>query len=366
MKIKLSSAVTATLLLLASLNGCLSALAEPDYSQIKAIPLPEPRVETPLDAETQGEIWFDSHSPFDFDILLNHLDRSPTTSTLGYLFLPAKASPKTPAPAMVLLPGSGGVKLGRQMLMADLLVSNGYAVLIVDYYASRKVDDDTVPYRLMVTNVTEFDVVSDGYAALRALHQHPAIDAERIGVMGFSYGGMATRLAMDSRLKQRLAPRQNAFAVHVDFYGPCFQDFGTVETSGAPLLTLRGAMDASNDLAACTLQEEQLRKAGSEVSATVYPRAGHSWESLWPRQTVDNTYIRGCQMIYDKAGLPSVHGTAMIQPGTALDRQTRYQLRMNSGRFFEGCLHRGYIIGRDQTVYEDANKRLLQFLRKNL
>ena len=189
--------------------------ADATRSRIEAIPLPERRPPTPLRADTQGEVWFDSRTPFDFDVLLNHLDRAPVTSALGYLYLPEAAKRDSPAPAMVLLPGSGGVKLGRQMLYADLLVSSGYAVLVVDYYASRGVDDDLVPYEIRAGNVSEFDVVTDAYAALRALNEHPAVDPDRIGVMGFSYGGMATRLALDSRVKRVLAPRLPRFAAHV-------------------------------------------------------------------------------------------------------------------------------------------------------
>lgn len=339
----------------------------PDASNLPSmIPLPEMRAETQFTEETQGEIWFNSRAPFDFDMLLNNLDQVPELSTFGYLFLPHGASAENPVPAMVVLPGSGGLKLGRQMLHANNLVENGYAALVIDYYASRSVDDDRVPYGIMVSNVTDFDVVTDAYSGLKALNRHPSIDPERIGVMGFSYGGIATRHAMDTRLKDLLAPDVPPFAAHVDYYGPCFQDIGTTETTGAPLMTLRGAYDLSNDLVQCTEREEQLRAAGSEVSSKIYATAGHSWDNLGQRVQGTANYLRGCLMNYDENGFPSVGGEPMLNAETSTDRDERYVLRLTSDRFFDGCVFNGYIVGRDQPVYEDSNAELIEFLDEKL
>jgi len=340
--------------------------AQAPVQSVKMIPLPASVPETPLSETMQGEIWFDSHAPFDFDLLLSHLNRVPKISTLGYLYLPHGASAENPVPAMVVLPGSGGLKLGRQMLHANNLVDAGYAALVIDYYASRNVNDDTVPYGIMVSNVTEFDVVTDAYSALKALNRHPAIDSKRVGVMGFSYGGIATRLAMDRRLKDVLAPGVAPFAAHVDFYGPCFQNIDTRFTTGAPLLTLRGAHDASNDLVQCAMREEQLRAAGSEVDSRIYATAGHSWDNLGARVVGTASYLRGCEMVYDQKGFPYVKGAPMITPADSLDRSARYALRMASDRFFEGCVKNGYIVGRDQPIYDASNRELFEFLDRIL
>ncbi|MBK6583363.1 MAG: dienelactone hydrolase family protein [Gammaproteobacteria bacterium] len=68
---------------------------------------------------------------------------------------------------------------------------------------------------------------------------------------------------------------QPGFALHVDFYGPCFQDLASPALTGGPILTLRGTADASNDLVACARREQQLRDAGIEVQTHIYEGAGH-------------------------------------------------------------------------------------------
>jgi dienelactone hydrolase len=320
---------------------------------------------TVLKEGTVGEIRFDSRSPYDLDVLLAHLEQAPPTSALGHLRLPTGASATRPVPAMVILPGSGGIAPGREIEMAELLAANGIAGLVVDYYLPRGMPPET-PYGLKTIGTSEFDVVVDAYAALRALNHHPSIDAKRIGVMGFSWGGMATRLTMDARLRDALAPDLPAFVAHLDFYGPCYQELNTAKTTGAPLLSLRGGEDASNDLVACASQEAKLRQAGSAVSSVIYAKAGHAWENLTPRKLGPNPYLAGCMVEYDPAGFPSVKGQALIPAGAPIDRATRFKLRATSGPAYGSCVKVGYIVGRDEPVKQQADEQMLRFLRATL
>ncbi|MEQ6889138.1 dienelactone hydrolase family protein [Halomonas sp. CS7] len=329
------------------------------------IPLPPVQSSTVLGETTQGEIRFASHTPYDFDVLLEHFDAAPATTSVGTLFLPHGASAEEPVAAMVVLPGSGGIKPGREMAYGEMLKNAGHAALVVDYYRSRGVAE-SVPYALKTINVTEYDVVTDAYAALRALGEHPAVDASRVGVMGMSYGGMAARLAMDSRVRAVLGDDLSPFAAHVDVYGPCFQDYRIARTTGAPLLTLRGGEDASNDLVACARREGSLREAGSEVAAVVFAGAGHAWENLEPRHENASAYVQGCEMVFDDRGLPSVNGQALIGPELARDRKTRFSQRLKSGEPFADCVKRGYIVGRDEAVKRASDRELLRFIDKTL
>ena len=83
------------------------------------------------------------------------LSHATPTSGRGTLFLPAEASPGSPAPAMVLLHGSGGISPGREMETAEWLASQGIAGFVVDYYDPRGVTPET-NYMLRVLSITEF------------------------------------------------------------------------------------------------------------------------------------------------------------------------------------------------------------------
>jgi hypothetical protein len=71
-------------------------------------------------------------------------------------------------------------------------------------------------------------------------------------------------------------------------------------------------------------------------------------------------------MDYDERGLPSVRGQQLIPADAPIDRASRYRLRMASGRFFEGCLDEGYIVGRDEATHQAANAALMRFLDEKL
>lgn len=320
---------------------------------------------TPLTETSAGDIYFDTRTPYDFDILIGQGTHLPTHRGMGRLFLPAAASARKPVPAVVLVHGSGGISPGREMEYGALLAAEGYAALVIDYYRPRGMTE-TTPYLTKTLGVTEFDAAADAYAALRVLNGHPAIDPKRVAVMGFSYGGMAVRIAIDARVRAALAPDLAPFAAHVDFYGPCFQEFHIRHTTGAPLLSLRGGEDASNDLVACAAREAELRQAGSPVSAVIYAQAGHAWENRSPRGPNKHPYLTGCTLDYDNAGFPWVNGTPLIPPGTAPDRKQRFQLRMASSTPMGTCVKTGYIVGRDDATRVQSDYQLLRFLRQTL
>ena len=294
-------AMAAASLLLLPVRAFLIAANLPDFPD-----WPPPRLT--LEAGDSGEIYFATASPYDLEVILGDISLARPTTGLGYLTVPDNASPDAPVPAMVLLPGSGGIRPGREHDYARWLGERGVAAFVVEYYASRGFGKDS-NYLIRTSSVTEFDLIADAYAALRLLGTSPLIDPGRIGVMGFSYGGMATRLAMDARIRDALAPDVPPFSLHIDVYGPCFQDLKSPALTGAPILTLRGTEDASNDLAACARREAELAELGADVTARIYEGAGHAWENEQPRFfSEDSPYLAGCELVYDERGRALLDG----------------------------------------------------------
>lgn len=342
------------------------------YAQEADLPALPPFPELPpplatLSATQAGVLHFATRSPYDLSVLLQGRDAGVATVGMGTLFLPESTSHRAPVAAMVVLHGSGGIKPGREVAVAELLAKHGIAGFVLDYYTPRGVTSET-PYMSKVSAATEWDVVADAFAALRLLGAHPAIDAQRIGVMGFSYGGMAARIALDARFAERLAPGAAPFAAHVDYYGPCHFDLGTKRTTGAPLLTLRGADDASNDLVACTRSENALRAQGSAVDAVVFAQAGHAWDVLQPhpRRITPSPYVQGCTLAYDAKGHLSVDGRPLPRAADGASRAARYRVRATSGAHFGDCVKQGYLIGRDDATRARSDRALLAWLADHL
>src|SRR3546814_5509160 len=86
---------------------------------------------------------------------------------------------------------------------SDLLAAQGVAALAVDVFAPRRERASGFINRLL--EITEAMFLADAYAALDYLATRPEIDAGRVALVGFSYGGMvATYAAYADRKSTRL------------------------------------------------------------------------------------------------------------------------------------------------------------------
>lgn len=330
---------------------------------LPGFPHPQDAV-TALADDAAGAIHFRTASPFDLDVVLGGMKGATPTTGLGYLTMPETASAADPVPAMVILPGSGGISPGREHEYAELLERNGIAAFVIEYYLPRGMTAD-FPYAVRTSSVTEFDIITDAYSALVLLSTSARIDPRRIGVMGFSYGGMAARLAMDERFRRVLAPDLPGFALHVDFYGPCFQKLGTTRANDVPLLTLRGSDDNSNDLAACAARQRELEALGVSVETHIFPGAGHAWEVASPRALRDNPYLRGCEVGYDDEGFSYLDDRRITNLAPGASRFERIAARITSGAAYDDCLHHGYIVGHDGQSTRKGHELLLAFLARH-
>ena len=332
--------------------------------QHASLPLPAfpdyPAPQQSLADGQDGVIYFPSKSPYDFTRVLQGYEKAPATTGKGTLLLPENASAESPVPAMILLHGSGGIADGREFTYADLFNQNGIAAFIVDYYEPRGVTSET-PYVMKTMAATEVDIIADAYSALKILGTHPSIDASRIGVTGYSYGGMATRYTLDKRLKDLLAPDVPPFALHMDIYGPCHQNTGSWETTGAPYLAIYGDADNSVDPATCAVVQDKLRGGGSEVEAHVIEGAGHAWENSKPKGEFGQAFIRGCEFSWHpETGVFLVDGkSGSYQPEPNMTRPERAAVRAGLGELAGGCIGQGYMVGSDPAA--DNQSKLIQF-----
>ena len=329
-------------------------------------PFPDlPQPSSTLKADATGLVYFQSSSPFDLDVLLNNATTDTHTS-FGTLHLPDSASLDTPVPVMVLLHGSSGLGTGREDMYAKLLNEAGIGAFILDYYGSRGLTPD-MHYMAKLFAVSEVDALSDAYHALALLKTHPGVDGNKIGLAGFSYGGMAIRLAMAQRI-QKAFNEPKGFAVFADFYGPCFQVPNMLNTNGAPLLTLRGDNDGSNVLSDCKNRENEIQQAGSPVEAHVFKDAPHAWDTtdakaqLWP----DSPYIANCEVHYNQPGQSLLNDKPLIDLPLNAERSERIVARFLSQLDLMDCLQYGYVSGQDESITQLSNPVFLDFLERHL
>ena len=148
-------------------------------------------------------------------IEFSSLDRSHPLPVSGTLYLPEEKSP--PCPAVVMVHGTSGINsVGR--FYQDSILQAGIAVFEVDF----KTGIFTGPRDRPSPDA----LVAMGFAALKELRKRPAIDPDRIGIMGFSMGGHLTVNAAFEKNRKLWMGDEKGFATHAAFFPVCKQFSG--------------------------------------------------------------------------------------------------------------------------------------------
>ncbi len=193
----------------------------------------------------------------------------------GKLNVPQAA--KDPLPAVVIVHGSNGVDT-RGDYHARSLNEHGIATLEIDLWAARGNFSGAGGRPQSVA-----ETLPDVFGALAYLSALPFIDGDRIGVMGFSWGGVVSMLSATTAYAETYGVNGQRFAAHLPFYPVCWV-YNTVpgyefkDLTGAPVQILAGELDDYDAPDTCpqllaSLAEEDRR----HVSVTVYPGATHGW-----------------------------------------------------------------------------------------
>jgi dienelactone hydrolase len=182
-----------------------------------------------------------------------------------------------PFPAVVLLHGCHGVSASTRD-WARWFGARGYVVLIVDSWKPRGIRDGCLPGP-DIPNTERFD---DAVGALRWLHTRGYVDRRRVGVMGWSNGGVFAMAVVNGPSLERARARgvevpEPGFAAAVAMYpGGCYSLVD--ERVVRPLLLLMGDADDWTLPGECARMIEAMRARGAEARIVLYAGAVHYFD----------------------------------------------------------------------------------------
>ena len=198
-----------------------------------------------------------------------------------------------PFPAVIMLHGCGGLG-GRDRMWAERLRAWGYMTLRVNSFAARGLKT--------VCGGGVFGPdrrVPDALAALAHLRTRPDVDPQRIALMGWSHGAMATFMTLGA------APEEPAsgFRAAIAYYPGCWQVHGW--RTRTPVLMLLGGADDWTAASPCQYLASRQRQAGLDVTQVTYPGARHGFDNPLlgpdPRRVPEALGGRGATTQYDPA-----------------------------------------------------------------
>jgi dienelactone hydrolase len=212
------------------------------------------------------------------------------TNLTAHLSRPAGDAPR---PALVLMHGCSGLLNANGRIIAlyqawtRALVVQGYVALTVDSAASRGFGQtcSAGPDRITMWR----DRPRDAYAALQYLQARPFVQADRVGLMGWSQGGGVVLLSINDKSIGRPAALKQDFKGAIAFYpGACSERLQSkpwtqVEPQGwttrVPLLVLSGVADTWTPLAPCEAFLAGAKARGNPVELKIYPLAMHAFDA---------------------------------------------------------------------------------------
>jgi dienelactone hydrolase len=187
-----------------------------------------------------------------------------------------------PFPALVLLHNCHGV-LPSTWEWGRWFRAQGYVALIVDSLTPRGLTEICTFSSPHIPNTERFD---DAVGALGYLRSRPYVDRERIGVIGWSNGGLFAMAAINgpsherARLRGVILPEPGFRAAAAFYPGGCYSLVN--ETVVRPLLVLIGDGDDWTLPAPCIEMVQGMRSRGADVSLSVYPGAVHYFDAKGP------------------------------------------------------------------------------------
>lgn len=288
---------------------------------------------------------FMSATMSDREFLSGNADGTPTMLA-GELRIPTRGDDRLPA--MLIIHGSSGVG-GRDGISdhaAKQLNELGIAAFVMDSFSARGLTSTVVDQ----SQLGRLQMIYDAYRGLELLAEHSRIDADRIGVIGFSRGAESSVFAAMDRFHEMHGPQNGLeFAAYVGFYTPCAREYiDRTSVADKPILLLHGEEDDWTPIGACSSYVEELQQAGNDANLVSYADAGHAFEApAMPSVFIDQAQNpRNCRI-----------GENADNEVVNLDTQEVFDWNKDP------CVERGASIGYVEAASRQAYAELADFLR---
>ena len=228
--------------------------------------------------------------------------------------------PRDRYPAVVVVHTISGFREANEGWLAAELRRSGFATLTYDSFSARDLSQSAVVGSRAGPPIASG--VADAFAALQLLAGHPRIAADRIGIVGFSFGGEVAHLTAFETLRTAMGAGPSRFAAHVPTYpgGTYGVRAEAGAYTGAPILMLLGEKDDNLPVAKIDGYLAYASAAGhpAPITTVIYPGAFHAWTAptlgaprFYPQYVASS---RKCPVILLGRGAPTLLVDGREQP----------------------------------------------------
>ena len=271
----------------------------------------------------------------------------------GKLYLP-KACSSEKMPAVIIQHGSGHPKKAWYKKLSKVLNKNDIIALVPDSMTSRGITE-TAKDQSILSKATR---LYDTFSAFRFLQDIECVEPSRIGITGYSFGGIIARDSVEKVLVDKLG---NGFVykASLPIYPSCQANFKNTSPTNTKVHLLLAELDDYTPASYC-IDDSKIKKSnGWNLDLTVFKGAQHGFNYEWKPKYFPNSWTFGdCGKIFtDNEG---------YEFSPKYNISTKNGWKKYIGTMALNCGRKGVTMGGSKELSKITLNFTIQFFKENL
>lgn len=257
-------------------------------------------------------------------------------------------------PAVIIQHGSGSPNVDWYRRLPKALNENGVVAIVPDSFSARGIGGTGTDQ----TRLSKANRIYDTFAVFRYLQTHPCVDPDRIGLTGYSFGGIVAIDSVESALADRLGGG-HVYKATLPVYPSCQATFKETSPTKTKVHMLLGAADNYTPASYCLDSIEKRRSKGWNISATVYEGAHHGFNLEISERRLPNHWTFGsCGSLFiDENGYE-------VSPEYGTSTELGWDAYVRT--LAERCGRRGVTFGGSPSLSEKTLDFTVSYFKENL
>ncbi|MDJ0686465.1 MAG: dienelactone hydrolase family protein [Alphaproteobacteria bacterium] len=191
-------------------------------------------------------------------------------------------------PAVIIQHGSGNPNVDWYPRLARALKEEGIVAIVPNSHSPRGIRETGTNQ----AQLSKANRVYDTFSVFRYVQTHPCVDPERIGLTGYSFGGVISIDSVESALADRLGGGR-VYKATLPVYPSCQGIFEVTRPTNTKVHMLLGEADDYTPASYCLDSIDARRASGWDIEATVFEGAHHGFNRTFPVRRLPNNWAFG-------------------------------------------------------------------------
>ena len=272
----------------------------------------------------------------------------------GDLFLPSKCSDKK-MPAVIIQHGSGSPKRSFYSQYARALNKEGIIAMVPDLYTTRGIKTSTGSNQGLLSKATR---LYDSFAAFKFLRGLSCVDPNRVGITGYSFGGIIALNSVENILVSKLGDGF-VYKASLPVYPSCQAVFKDTNPTKTKVHILAGSLDDFTPASYCIDMVKSSKFKKWDIDITVLDGAHHGFNlNGGPRRIKKSWTFSACgKILIDNEG---------YELNNKFNISTKYGWKKYVKTLVKNCGKRGVTVGGEPKFVQKTLDFTVNFFKNNL